>query len=411
MKSNPFSSFCRTEQRGRLASSSSPKHQSESLSVSSSSSDTQHTEHDIYHSQNNDLWANIRLTQGNTSTLILAVVAPDQIKPMKRIIDEKAKENKIREFRPIILSRHVDLLLCESLRRLSFHAVDNITNTLLESSVVVTTQEQLQQQLRCVNNSGAEKPHKSLHLLVSSTVSKLTYHIEDFVDQVSVKSCGSARRRDALYISASSTYCGWPTYAWSHRPQEARFQKQLTHSEDCLFDLSDVSPQELSYLSQSKEQPKLSDEGRRDAAAQTESPKDDVITEHSDENVQSTTDHVNSWFQQWKRLLATILETGANARGFGIISGVWMGSDGLIVKGLFGIYIAAGYTSFGIKGYRSIVGSLSVGTSMVTYDQVFLISWDRIWEHFTNLLENIWGFTWIMNKITELSCWLVSFFI
>ncbi|CZS79593.1 unnamed protein product [Fusarium graminearum] len=375
MKSNPFSSFCRTEQRGRLASSSSPKHQSESLSVSSSSSDTQHTEHDIYHSQNNDLWANIRLTQGNTSTLILAVVAPDQIKPMKRIIDEKAKENKI------------------------------------QSSVVVTTQEQLQQQLRCVNNSGAEKPHKSLHLLVSSTVSKLTYHIEDFVDQVSVKSCGSARRRDALYISASSTYCGWPTYAWSHRPQEARFQKQLTHSEDCLFDLSDVSPQELSYLSQSKEQPKLSDEGRRDAAAQTESPKDDVITEHSDENVQSTTDHVNSWFQQWKRLLATILETGANARGFGIISGVWMGSDGLIVKGLFGIYIAAGYTSFGIKGYRSIVGSLSVGTSMVTYDQVFLISWDRIWEHFTNLLENIWGFTWIMNKITELSCWLVSFFI
>ncbi|WXC58367.1 hypothetical protein SNK03_004265 [Fusarium graminearum] len=375
MKSNPFSSFCRTEQRGRLASSSSPKHQSESRSVSSSSSDTQHTEHDIYHSQNNDLWANIRLTQGNTSTLILAVVAPDQIKPMKRIIDKKAKENKI------------------------------------QSSVVVTTQEQLQQQLRCVNNSGAEKPHKSLHLLVSSTVSKLTYHIEDFVDQVSVKSCGSARRRDALYISASSTYCGWPTYAWSHRPQEARFQKQLTHSEDCLFDLSDVSPQELSYLSQSKEQPKLSDEGRRDAAAQTESPKDDVITEHSDENVQSTTDHVNSWLQQWKRLLATILETSANARGFGIISGVWMGSDGLIVKGLFGIYIAAGYTSFGIKGYRSIVGSLSVGTSMVTYDQVFLISWDRIWEHFTNLLENIWGFTWIMNKITELSCWLVSFFI
>ncbi|CAG2018189.1 unnamed protein product [Fusarium graminearum] len=375
MKSNPFSSFCRNGQRGTIASSSSPKHQYEYRSESSSSSDAQHTEHDIYHSQNNDLWANIRHTQGNTSTLILAVVVPDQIKPMKRLIAEKTKENKI------------------------------------QSSVVVTTQEQLQQQLRCVNNSGAEKPPTSLHLLVSSTVSELTYHIGDFVDQVSIKPCRSARRRDALYISASSTYCGWPTWAWSRRPQEARFRKQLTHHEGCLFDLSDVSPQDLSYRSQSREQPKLSDEARRDATTQTESPKDDVVTEHGEESVQSTTGHINSWFQQWRTLSATVIEASGNAKDIGIIGGIWMGNDGLIIKGPVCLYIATGYESLDIEGYTSIVGALSVGTSMVTYDQVFLISWDRIWEHFTNLLENIWGFTWIMNKITELSCWLVSFFI
>ncbi|CAG1963085.1 unnamed protein product [Fusarium graminearum] len=411
MKSNPFSSFCRNGQRGTIASSSSPKHQYEYRSESSSSSDAQHTEHDIYHSQNNDLWANIRYTQGNTSTLILAVVVPDQIKPMKRLIAEKTKENKIREFRPIILSHYVYLLPCESPRCLYFLAVDIITNTLLESSVVVTTQEQLQQQLRCVNNSGAEKPPTSLHLLVSSTVSELTYHIGDFVDQVSIKPCRSARRRDALYISASSTYCGWPTWAWSRRPQEARFRKQLTHHEGCLFDLSDVSPQDLSYRSQSREQPKLSDEARRDATTQTESPKDDVVTEHGEESVQSTTGHINSWFQQWRTLSATVIEASGNAKDIGIIGGIWMGNDGLIIKGPVCLYIATGYESLDIEGYTSIVGALSVGTSMVTYDQVFLISWDRIWEHFTNLLENIWGFTWIMNKITELSCWLVSFFI
>ncbi|CAF3488150.1 unnamed protein product [Fusarium graminearum] len=364
----------------KAVSSSSSKHQSKSPREPGIKSVAQQAELDIYQSQNNDLWKDVKHTQGNKSTLILAVVAPDQRKPMKRLIEDKAKHKKI------------------------------------QSSVVVTTQDQLQQQLRCVIDSGVKKTYKSLHLIVSSTVSQLTYHIENFVDQVFVKSCGSAGRQDALYISASSTYCGWQTYAWSHRPQEARFQKQLTHHEGCLFDMRDVSPQELSYLSQPREQPNLSDDARRDVMAQMESLKDDVVTEYSEESVQSPNDHVNSWFQQWKRLLATVIEAGANASGAGIISGMWMGSEGLIIKGPFGLYIAAGYACYDIEGSTGVACGLSVGTSMVAYDQVFLISWDRIWELFTNLLQKLWGwakesFTWIKNKITELARWLGSFFV
>ncbi|KAF5230126.1 hypothetical protein FAUST_9986 [Fusarium austroamericanum] len=267
-------SSSQNKQLVKAASSSSSKHYSKFPSEPSSKSVAQQAELDIYQSQNNDLWKDVKHTQGNKNTLILAVVAPDQRKPMKRLIDDKAKHKKI------------------------------------QSSVVVTTQDQLQQQLRCFIDSGVKKTYKSLHLIVSSTVSQLTYHIGNFVDQVFVKSCGSAGRQDALYISASSTYCGWQTYAWSHRPREARFQKQLTHHEGCLFDVRDVSPQELSYLSRPREQPNLSEEARRDVMAQMESLKDDVVTEHGEDSVQSPADYVNSWFQQWKQLLATVIEAG-----------------------------------------------------------------------------------------------------
>ncbi|KAF0635936.1 hypothetical protein FPSE5266_02321 [Fusarium pseudograminearum] len=150
--------------------------------------------------------------------------------------------------------------------------------------------------------------------------------------------------------------------------------------------------------------------------AQMESLKDDVVTENGEESVQSPADHVNSWFQQWKRLLATVIEAGANASGAGIISGMWMGSEGIIIKGPFGLYIAAGYACYDIEGSTGVACGLSVGTSMVAYDQVFLISWDRIWELFTNLLQKLWGwakegFTWIKDKITELARWLGSFFV
>ncbi|UZP36846.1 hypothetical protein NXS19_004662 [Fusarium pseudograminearum] len=76
----------------------------------------------------------------------------------------------------------------------------------------------------------------------------------------------------------------------------------------------------------------------------------------------------------WKRLLATVIEAGANASGAGIISGMWMGSEGIIIKGPFGLYIAAGYACYDIEGSTGVACGLSVGTSMVAYDQVFLIS-------------------------------------
>ncbi|UZP36847.1 hypothetical protein NXS19_004663 [Fusarium pseudograminearum] len=93
------------------SSSSSSKHQSKSPSEPGSKSVARQAEPDIYQSQNNDLWKDVKHTQGNKNTLILAVVAPGQRKPMKRLIDDKVKHKKIREFRPITFSRQVNLFL------------------------------------------------------------------------------------------------------------------------------------------------------------------------------------------------------------------------------------------------------------------------------------------------------------
>lgn len=62
----------------------------------------------------NEAKHDVKHTQGNASTLILAVVAPDQRKPTKRHIDDKVKHKEIRKFRPIILTSQVNLFLCNA---------------------------------------------------------------------------------------------------------------------------------------------------------------------------------------------------------------------------------------------------------------------------------------------------------
>ncbi|PNP73542.1 hypothetical protein FNYG_13136 [Fusarium nygamai] len=353
------------------SSSSSHKHSSKSPSKPSNSV-VKASEQHIYHQENTSLWQDVKATEGNPSTLVLALVAPEQRKAMRKLIDDKIKKKKIR------------------------------------SSVVVTTQDQLQEHLESAmtNNIVAKKAFKTLHLLVSSTVAELTYNIEGFVDKVFIRPCGAGGRPDALRIGSSSTYCGFKTFMWDARPSQLQqSNKELTHLVGCSFDLSDCSREDLHFLQQPRESPSLSHEDKYSTMQRVQEMRDIEVSEKAGNPSSSCADGTEIWFQKWKSFLATAIAAGAGAGAAGMTSGFWMSAGGISVKGPFGLSMAAGYATAGGFG---AVGAAGVGSAVAAYGMVYFIPWDRVWNilraKLWEIWDKIWGvLLWIKDKLAELA--------
>lgn len=316
------------------------------------------------------MWEDVKVTEGNPSTLVLALVAPEQRKAMRKLIEDKIKKKKIR------------------------------------SSVVVTTQDELQDHLgnAMTNSIAAKKAFKTLYLLVSSTVAELTYNIEGFVDKVFIRPCGAGGRPDALRIGSSSTYCGFKTFMWDARPSQLhQSNKELTHLEGCNFDLSDCSQEDLQILQQPRESPGLSPEDKYNTMQRVQEIRDIEVSEKARNSSSSSADGTEAWFQKWKSFLATVMAAGAGAAG--MTSGFWMSAGGISVKGPFGLYMAAGYATVGGFG---AVGAAGVGSAAAAYGMVYFIPWDRVWDLLRAKLWQIWDkiwevLVWIKNKLAELA--------
>ncbi|KAF5989465.1 hypothetical protein FBULB1_893 [Fusarium bulbicola] len=356
------------------SSSSSPKHSSKSASKHSNSL-VKASEQDIYHQENTSLWQDVKATEGNSSTLVLALVAPEQRKAMRKLIDAKAKKKKIR------------------------------------SSVVVTTQDQLQEHLgnAMTNSIVAKKALKTLHLLVSSTVAELTYNIEGFVDKVFIRPCGAGGRPDALRIGTSSTYCGFKAFKWDARPSQLQqSNKELTHLEGCNFDLSDCPQEDLQFLQQPRESPDLSRVDKHNVMQRVQELRDIEVSENARNSSSSCADGTEAWFQKWKSFLATVMAAGAGAAG--MTSGFWMSAGGIAIKGPCGLYMAAGYATVG--GFGAI-GAAGVGSAVAAYGMVYFIPWDRVWDLLRAKLWQIWDkiwdvLVWIKDKLAELASTLLT---
>ncbi|SPJ71338.1 uncharacterized protein FTOL_01066 [Fusarium torulosum] len=356
---------------GKSSSSSSSSHKHSRKSASKpSNSVIKASEQDIYHQENTSLWQDVKSTEGNPSTLVLALVVPDQRKAMKKLIDDKVKKRKIR------------------------------------STVVVTTQDQLQDHLgsAMTNSTSAKKAFKTLYLLVSSTIAQLTYNIEGFVDQVFVRPCGASGRPDALRIGSSSTYCGFRTYAWHHRPSQLQqSNKSLTHLEGCNFDISDCSDEAIRLLQQPKEVVDLSQDEQYDVMKRFQDLKHTEVSENARDSSGSSADGTETWFQKWKSFLATVMAAGAGAAG--MASGFWMSAGGIMVKGPYGLYFAAGYATVGGFG---AVGAAGIGSAVAAYGMVYFIPWDRVWDLLRAKLWQIWDkiwevLVWIKDKLAGLA--------
>jgi hypothetical protein len=254
-------------------------------------------------------------------------------------------------------------------------------------------------------NSGVKKAIKSLHLLVSSTVRQLTYHIEDFVDQVFIKPITPDRQMDALVIDNSSTYCGWRSSAWSERPGAIPPKKQLTLHEGCYFDTTGFGDGPLSFLSQPKLGANFSNDEQMDIKAQFMEFRDTIVSEEHQHRADPSTDQPGAWFEKWKKLLATVIAAGASKYAAGMAGGMWMSSGGILVKGPLGLYLAAGYVNFAAAG---AVGGVAIGTGMAAYGAVYYIPWDMVWKFFTHKLQPIWEwikdiFVWIKDTLVYLA--------
>ncbi|CVL06647.1 uncharacterized protein FMAN_11793 [Fusarium mangiferae] len=335
------------------SSSSSSSHKRSSKSASKpSNSVVKAVEQDIYHQENTSLWEDVKR------------------KAMRKLIDDKIKKRKIR------------------------------------SSVVVTTQDQLQDHLgsAMTNSIAAKKAFKTLYLLVSSTVAELTYNIEGFVDKVFIRPCGAGGRLDALRIGSSSTYCGFKTFKWDARPSQLQqSNKELAHLQGCNFDLSDCSQEDLQFLQQPREAPDLSPEDKYNTMQRVQELKDIEVSEKARNPSSSCADGTEVWFQKWKSFLATAMAAGAGAAG--MTSGFWMSAGGITVKGPFGLYLASGYATVGGFG---AVGAAGVGSAVAAYGMVYFIPWDRVWDHLRAKLWQIWDkicgvLIWIKDKLAELA--------
>ncbi|KAF5648929.1 hypothetical protein F52700_747 [Fusarium sp. NRRL 52700] len=355
----PSNSSRSSAHRGRhekssSSSSSSHKHSSKSASKHGNSV-VKAAEQDIYHQENTSLWQDVKATEGNSSTLVLALVAPEQRKAMRKLIDDKAKKKKIR------------------------------------SSVIVTTQNQLQEHLgsAMTNSIVAKKAFKTLYLLVSSTVAELTYNIEGFVDKVFIRPCGAGGRPDALRIGTSSTYCGFKAYAWDARPSQLhQNNKELTHLEGCNFDLSDCSRDELRFLQQPRDVSDLSHDDKYHAMQKIQELKDIEV------QVEELLSYSHgSWCRRsW--------------HGQRLLDECW----GIMVKGPCGLYMAAGNATVG--GFWA-VGAAGVGSAVAAYGMVYFIPWDRVWDFLRAKLWQIWDkicevLVWIKDKLTELASTILT---
>ncbi|VTT60285.1 unnamed protein product [Fusarium fujikuroi] len=380
------------------SSSSSSSHKRSSKSASKpSNSVVKAVEQEIYHQENTSLWEDVKVTEGNPSTLVLALVAPEQHKAMRKLIDDKMKKMKIHSS----LS-HLERWLCLD----NYDIMNDISDWTSGSSVVVTTQDQLQDHLgsAMTNSVAAKKAFKTLYLLVSSTVAELTYNIEGFVDKVFIRPCGAGGRPDALRIGSSSTYCGVKTFNWDARPSQLQqSNKELTHLNGCNFDLSDCSQEDLQILQQPRESPDLSPEDKYNTMQRVQEMRDIEVSEKARNSSSSCADGTEAWFQKWKSFLATVMAAGAGAAG--MTSGFWMSAGGISVKGPFGLYMAAGYATVGGFG---AVGAAGVGSAVAAYGMVYFIPWDRVWDLLRAKLWQIWDkiwevLVWIKDKLAELA--------
>ncbi|KAF4456707.1 hypothetical protein F53441_1263 [Fusarium austroafricanum] len=370
MPSSTSHSSSHKNQLVKALSSSSHKHSSKDSNKSNTKL-IKAPEPDIYHRENKSLWKDVKKTQGNPSTLILAVVAPEQRKPMKKIIDEKIKKKKIR------------------------------------SSVIVTTQEQLQEHLHSSTAVVVKKPFTTLHLFVSSTVAHLTYHIGKFVDQVFVKPCRPEGRQDALQIGTDSTYCDFQSYAWDWRSSDIQL-KQLMHHEGCMFDTRTIRDEAFKLLNQPRMHPDLSDDAKTNIIHQFEALGNERVSPSTREDSSTSANGTDTWFQKWKTLLATVIAAGAG--GAGMAGGFWMSAGGIMVKGPWGLSVAAGYATVACGGTAIIAGA---GSAIVGFGAVYFIPWDRVWKIFRAKLWNIWDMiwetlVWIKDKLVQLARTVMS---
>ncbi|EMT71924.1 hypothetical protein FOC4_g10003767 [Fusarium odoratissimum] len=343
MPSSSSRSSTHRGKHGKSSSSSSSSHKRSSKATSKpSNSVVKASEQDIYHQENAFLWQDVKSTEGNPSALVLALVAPEQRKAMKKLIDDKVKKKKIR------------------------------------SSVIVTTQDQLQEHLgsAMTNSIASKKAFKTLHLLVSSTVAQLTYNIEGFVDQVFIRPCGAGGRPDALRIGSSSTYCGFKTYAWDARPYHLQqSNKELTHLEGCNFDISDCSQEAIRLLQQPREAGDLSHDEKYNVMQKFQELRDTEVSENARDPSNSCADGTETWFQKWKGLLATVMAAGAGAAGMG-------------------------------SGFKALTDS--IWPPVAAYGMVYFIPWDRVWDLLREKLWQIWDkiwevLVWIKDKLAELA--------
>ncbi|CAH0028799.1 unnamed protein product [Clonostachys rhizophaga] len=366
MPSGASRSSTRRHHAARASKSSSGKH----VSKTSHDSDIKLAStlpEDQYNSENKSLWQDVKATQGNPRTLIMTVVAPEQKKSMKDLIDKKQKR--------------------------------------IESSVVVSTESQFQKHLSSAikaNNTG-KGTFKSLYLLVSSTVAQLTYHIDGFVDQVFVKPCGSAGRPDALYIGSSSTFCGFKAFAWDARTGDELVKKQLTHHEGCIYDLRGAEEEARALVRQPRMTVDFTSKEQANFQQQFEEVTRTRVSPSPGESPTPCSNGTDTWFEKWKSLLATIIAAGAGVAG--IAGGFWISAGGIMIKGPCGFSLAAGYITVAGCGAAAAAG---VASTMLAYGAVYFIPWDKVWQFVRRQLSRIWdkileAVMWIKDKLAQLA--------
>lgn len=304
--------------------------------------------------------------------------------------------------------------------------------------MIITEKMSLQKQLDALAKSKSADKMAELHLLVSSAIHSITYHISKALSKVFVGPCFTPGQLNPchLLIESGSTYRQFPTWAWDSRPQELQDpDRNITHGEGCYFDFGDrLLEAETLFRSRIVSTPELSDgsitETKNhfgDLAKQLllDQKSTDAATSSSAQSSFSSPVIVqgngggqpeisgSSWLGPWGAILYKAFSV-LSAEGFaGFHAQFHLSREGIFVKGSAGMSLALRrMVGMGERKEGDTQGSNTIITAGTL---LYFVPWESVSSFLERILWKIWDFVRgvvaaVWEKIKSLAAGVVLYF-
>lgn len=294
------------------------------------------------------------------------------------------------------------------------------TNSILippspECQVIITEKLNLQTQLDALAKSKSADKLAELHLLVSSAIDSITYHISKAISKVFVAPCSIPSQFNPLQllIGSDSTYRGFPTYAWDSRPDKLRDgESNITHSEGCDFNFNDRLA-EARKLLRSRFVPtsELSDDGVAEAkshfgdlakslllnqeptstataSSALPNPSRPLPIQGNDQNQPENPD--SGWLGAWNAILSKAFSVFSGEGLVGFCGQFYLSHEGIFIKGCAGMSLALGRLV--VMGGRVKVDRPAAGATIAAGTLLYFIPWGSVIAFLRRSLWKIWDF-------------------
>ncbi|KAK2011637.1 hypothetical protein LZ32DRAFT_692417 [Colletotrichum eremochloae] len=272
-------------------------------------------------------------------------------------------------------------------------------------------------------NRNLKSEYLRVHILVSSFIEAIKYHVGKAVKELMVKVCGTLRPLSPckVRIDNNSTYCSRNVDNWHSRGEDYR-QHKLIHDDTCYFSHRDHPKGNEGFLqSQSFEMNTTGDmlkqiqdlfadiaQGVPSQVSVTPTPDPEAPNDSTRPNDSTTPTDSDPWFSKFKAIIAGVA-------GVCVAGGYVVGCSaaGVYIQGPLGFKLAIGAFHGGFAAGSLATGGL-YGTAAAV--GVYLIPWRRIFAWLKKALHVIWdsiknAVIWMWEKIKAMASSVVSWFI